>query len=40
MNIDKAQNEQLLQELYVQAEQIRTEIQELEVQLKEIDNAI
>lgn len=33
MNIDKEQNEQLLQDLYIQAENVRAEIQALEAQL-------
>ena len=35
MNIDKEQNEQLLQALYIKAEQKRAEIQQLEEELME-----
>ena len=38
LNIDVVENEQLLQDLYSQAEQVRVEIQSLEAKLKELSD--
>lgn len=38
LKINVEENTQLLQELYVQAEQVRAEIQALEAQLKDSEN--